>query len=143
MMHSIIKNIFYGSLLLIFFLVYPGCGSSKEPLQDYNFVMDFSDEEARILADGMPYPIGGIEAITSKLKYPTIEKMNGVEGTVYVSTFINYHGGVDKVSIFRGVSPGLDQAAMDAIKATRFIPGRVKGVPVKVQVRLPVKFKLN
>ena len=45
--------------------------------------------------------------------------------------------------VIKGVGGGLDEAALDAIKQTKFTPGKQKGKPVKVQVSIPIVFKLQ
>lgn len=48
------------------------------------------------------------------------------------------------MTILRGLpNTGLDDAAMDVIKKTRFIPAIHKGEPVGVYVSIPVNFKLK
>ena len=38
---------------------------------------------------------------------------------------------------------GCDEMAVDAVKQTKFNPGKQKGKPVKVQVTIPIVFKLQ
>jgi TonB family protein len=96
-----------------------------------------------VAVEVMPEPIGGIEAIQSRIHYPEIAKRAGIEGKIYVLALINEEGTVDQTQILRGLGAGLDEAAMDAVKQTKFIPGKQSGKPVKVQVSIPIVFKLN
>jgi TonB family protein len=96
-----------------------------------------------IVVEEMPEPVGGIKAIQEKIHYPELAKRSGVEGKVYVLAMINANGDVDKVQIIRGLGAGLDEAAMDAVKATKFKPGKQRGKPVNVQVSIPIVFKLQ
>ena len=91
----------------------------------------------------MPGPIGGIAAIQSKIVYPEIAKRAGVEGRVFVKAFVDENGTVQKVELIKGIGAGCDEAAMDAVKKTRFKPGKQRGKAVKVQVSIPVLFKLQ
>ncbi len=91
----------------------------------------------------MPDPIGGIGAIQSKIVYPEIAKRAGVQGRVFVKAFVNQMGSVYKVELVRGIGAGCDEAAMEAVKNTMFNPGKQRGKPVKVQVIIPVFFKLQ
>ncbi len=45
--------------------------------------------------------------------------------------------------IIKGIGAGCDEAAIDAVKQTKFTPGKQKGKPVKVQVSIPIVFKLQ
>jgi protein TonB len=96
-----------------------------------------------VAVEEMPEPIGGIQAIQSKIVYPEIAKRAGVEGKVYVLAFVNEQGDVTKAEILKGLGAGLDEAALSAVKQTKFKPGKQRGKPVKVQVSIPIVFKLQ
>ena len=91
----------------------------------------------------MPEPIGGITEIQKKIIYPEIAKRAGVEGKVYVLAFVDESGTVTDVKLIKGIGAGCDEAAMDAVRKTKFKPGKQRGKPVKVQVSIPVVFKLQ
>ena len=91
----------------------------------------------------MPEPIGGIGAIQRKIVYPEIAKRAGVQGRVYVKAYVNEVGKVNKVELIRGIGAGCDEAAMEAVNSVMFSPGKQRGKPVKVQVTVPVLFKLQ
>jgi periplasmic protein TonB len=96
-----------------------------------------------VAVEEMPEPIGGIKAIQEKITYPEIAKRAGVEGKVYILAFVDESGNVTKASVLKGIGAGCDEAARDAVLATKFKPGKQRGVAVKVQVSIPVVFKLN
>ncbi len=96
-----------------------------------------------VAVEDMPEPIGGIAAIQSKIVYPEIAKRAGVEGKVYVKAFVDESGNVTKVEVQKGIGAGCDEAAMKAVKETKFKPGKQRGKPVKVQVSIPVVFRLQ
>ncbi len=96
-----------------------------------------------VAVEEMPEPIGGIQAIQSKIVYPEIAKRAGVEGKVFVLAFVDENGTVTKVTLTKGIGAGCDEAAMEAVRNTKFKPGKQRGKPVKVQVQIPVVFKLN
>ena len=91
----------------------------------------------------MPEPIGGIKSIQEKIHYPEIAKRAGIEGKVYVLAFIDENGDVKNVKIIKGIGAGCDEAALDAVKQTKFIPGGQRGKAVKVRVSIPISFKLQ
>jgi len=105
------------------------------------------EEEAEpvffVAVEEMPEPIGGIGEIQSKIVYPEIAKRAGVQGRVYVKAYVDEGGRVSKVELIRGIGAGCDEAAMDAVKSVMFKPGKQRGKPVKVQVTVPVLFKLQ
>lgn len=96
-----------------------------------------------VAVEEMPAPIGGISAIQKKIVYPEIAKRAGVQGRVFVKAFVNEKGIVEKVELVKGIGAGCDEEALRAVKATRFKPGRQRGKAVRVQVMIPVLFKLQ
>jgi len=96
-----------------------------------------------VAVEEMPEPIGGIKAIQEKIVYPEIAKRAGVEGKVYILAFVDESGNVTKAQILKGIGAGCDEAALDAVLKTKFKPGKQRGKPVRVQVSIPVVFKLN
>lgn len=93
-------------------------------------------------ADIMPVPVGGIAAILKNVHYPEIAKRAGIQGKVLVKAFINEKGTVTDASIIKGIGSGCDIAALAAVKNTKFIPGKKDGKDVKVQITVPILFKL-
>jgi len=96
-----------------------------------------------VAVEEMPEPIGGIEAIQKRIIYPEIAKRAGVQGRVFVKAFVDENGNVIKAEIIKGIGAGCDEAAIKAVMATKFKPGRQRGKPVKVQVSIPILFKLK
>ncbi|HCY77779.1 MAG TPA: energy transducer TonB [Ignavibacteriales bacterium] len=96
-----------------------------------------------VAVEEMPEPIGGISEIQKKIIYPEIAKRAGVEGKVYVLAFVDESGTVTDAKIIKGIGAGCDEAALDAVKKTKFKPGKQRGKAVRVQVSIPVVFKLQ
>jgi TonB family protein len=102
-----------------------------------------NEGEFLVSAEAMPEVIGGLHSIQTKIKYPEIAKRAGIEGKVYVLTFIDENGNVLNAKIIKGIGGGCDEAALDAVYQTKFNPGKQDGKPVKVQVTIPIMFKLD
>jgi protein TonB len=96
-----------------------------------------------VAVEDMPEPIGGIAGIQQKIVYPEIAKRAGVEGKVYVLAFVDETGTVTNAKIIKGIGAGCDEAALSAVMKTKFKPGKQRGKPVKVQVSIPIVFKLQ
>jgi periplasmic protein TonB len=62
-----------------------------------------------VAVEEMPEPIGGIQAIQSKIVYPEIAKRAGVEGKVYVLAFVDETGTVTSVKLIKGLGAGCDE----------------------------------
>ncbi|HOY83710.1 MAG TPA: TonB family protein [Candidatus Syntrophosphaera sp.] len=88
-----------------------------------------------------PVPIGGINPV-----YPDFAKRAGVQGTVVLEVEVFKDGRVGNVEVQRSVQSGpggLDEAAIAAVKAARFQPGKMNGNPVNTLFILPIEFQLN
>ena len=94
-------------------------------------------------AEVMPEPVGGLSTIYKKIVYPSIAKSAGLEGKVYLLIFVDEKGGVNDVKVVKGIGGGCEEAAIAAVKSTKFAPGKNGGVPVKVKLSLPILFKLK
>jgi TonB family protein len=77
-----------------------------------------------------------------KIDYPSEAKRNDIYGKVIVKALISKTGSVEETEIVKSI-PGLDEAAIDAVKNTKFKPGKYQGKPVQVWVRIPINFELG
>ncbi len=94
--------------------------------------------------DSPPEPIGGFAAIQKNLVYPEIARRAGVEGTVIIHVLIDEKGNVVKTRVLKSLgNNGCDEAAIAAIKKTKWKPAMQRDKPVKVWVSIPVIFKLK
>jgi TonB family protein len=106
-------------------------------------------EEVFIQVHKAPEFKGGHEGLAtymvSNVKYPEAAKKNGVQGTVYVSFVVEKDGRVTNQSVLKGASADLDAEALRVIQEMpAWKPGyNEEGKPVRVQMNLPVKFKLD
>jgi protein TonB len=96
----------------------------------------------------MPSYKGGLEAmsrfLSSKIRYPSIARRTGVQGTVYVSFIIGPEGNIIKAEVVRGISKECDAEALRVISMMpAWNPGLQGGTPVMVRMVLPIKFQLN
>ncbi len=96
-----------------------------------------------IAVQEMPRPIGGIAGIQKKIVYPESARKAGVEGRVFVKAYIDENGNVVHSEILKSAGSVLDSAALKAVNRTKFMPGRNNGKPVKVQIVVPIMFKLD
>ncbi len=94
-------------------------------------------------AEVMPEPVGGIKAIMENVVYPEQAKKDKIEGKVLVKAIIDKEGNVSDVSILKSENKELNQAAMEAVRKTKFTPGMNKGKKVSVELVIPILFKLH
>ncbi|MBE0571623.1 MAG: energy transducer TonB [Ignavibacteriaceae bacterium] len=95
-----------------------------------------------VAVEEMPEPLGGLKSIQEKIVYPEIALRARVEGKVFVKAFVDETGKVTSAEIVKGIGAGCDEAAIDAVLQTKFSPGKQRGRPIKVQVTIPIVFKL-
>ena len=96
-----------------------------------------------VVVEQMPEPIGGIGAIQKQIIYPEFAIRAGIQGKVFVKAYVDENGKIFKVELAKGIGGGCDEVAMKAVKNSMFSPGMQRGKPVKVQVTIPILFKLQ
>ncbi|MBC8214423.1 MAG: energy transducer TonB [Candidatus Marinimicrobia bacterium] len=76
--------------------------------------------------------------------YPDIAREAGIEGVVYVQAFIDKNGNVTQVVVAKGIpNTGLDEAAVDAVKRTRWKPALQRDKKIGVWYSIPIRFTLT
>jgi protein TonB len=125
------KNILH--IFILFILIIPS----------NNIFPSGKDELYKPFAQVMPEPKDGIENIYARIKYPSEAQKAGVQGKVYLLIYINENGEVDDVKVLKGIGAGCDEAAVEAVKETKFSPGKDNGAAVKVKLSLAITFKLT
>ena len=105
---------------------------------------NYTKEEMPICdVDICPEPIGGIKAIQEKVIYPKEAKQYGLEGIVSIVASIDTEGFVANTQVIKGIGLGCDEAAMDAVKKSRFLPGHNNGKIVKSHLTINIDFKIE
>lgn len=89
-----------------------------------------------------------LEYIYQQLKYPSLARETGVEGTVVIQFVVTENGEINQVEVKRDIGAGCGDAAAKVVESMSelnepWIPGKQRGRPVKVLFTLPVKFKLQ
>ena len=97
---------------------------------------------------GGPYrPGSGIEApkLLREVKpdYTEDARVRHLEGEVVLEIVVRRDGSVGDLKLVRGLSGGLNERAMAAVRQWRFSPARRLGAPVDVIVEVAVEFKLR
>jgi TonB family protein len=108
------------------------------------------DQEVPIftVVEEMPEYPGGMKAMYAYLgeniKYPQEAKNKGISGTVFITYVVEKDGSVSNVKVLRGVKEDLDKEAIRVVSMMpKWKPGKQKGIPVRVQYNLPIKFSLE
>lgn len=116
---------------------------TKKPPAQKKAVQRSQQKDVYFVAfDEEPAPVGGWNAIQQHLIYPKAAAKAGIEGTVRVATHIGIDGSVLHTKILEALN-GCNEAAMEAIKKTKFTPAMQREKPVEVWVQIPVQFTLD
>ncbi|HEX6981872.1 MAG TPA: energy transducer TonB [Balneolaceae bacterium] len=117
----------------------------SEPLQmpDPPQVDQGPEENFFVAVEQMPKLVGGLAALQSKIEYPEQARRAGIEGRVIIQFIVTEEGTVENARVIRGIGGGADQEALRVVKQAKFIPGRQRGQPVRVQYSLPIVFRLQ
>ena len=92
----------------------------------------------------IPYDKPPIPIIPIKPVYPEIAQEAGIEGTIYIQFFIDKKGKVTDAWVQKGIpNTGLDEAALSAVKKSRWKPAQQRDKKVGVWQTVPVKFELT
>lgn len=90
-----------------------------------------------------PEPEGGIIAIYKNIKYPDMAIKRQIQGTVLVNVTVDQNGNAIRCDIAKSVDTILDEAAVETIYNSKFIPASHQGKKVTSTVAIPVKFRLK
>lgn len=106
------------------------------------------DAEPFVVVEEMPMFPGGdpalLQYIAEHTQYPEVAKENNIQGKVIVRFCVTSKGGVDKVSVLKGVDPELDKEAIRVVQTLPpFKPGKQGGKPVPVWYMVPINFTLK
>jgi TonB family protein len=99
------------------------------------------------IAPPEPIRAGGAIRPPTRIKdvaptYPTIARMNKVQGVVIIEAIIGTDGKVENARVIRS-TPLLDEAALEAVRAWEYSPTLLNGRPTPVIMTVTVHFKLG
>ncbi len=101
------------------------------------------EQEIFMVVENQPELVGGMKALQQAVDYPDFAKKAGIEGRVIVQFVVDKQGNVKNPKVTRGVHKLLNEEAVKAVKEQSFKPGKQRGESVKVQMSLPVTFRLQ
>ncbi len=127
-------------------IIMPGPASFDEPVSAQPGRSGVIDE-VFVVVDTPPQMLpsqqGAFEMMEENLVYPPVAREAGLEGRVIVQFVVDETGAVTQPVVVRGIGGGADEEAIRLLNMLRFSPGTQRGQPVKVQMTLPVTFRLG
>jgi TonB family protein len=132
------------SFILLLIALLASCSASKKTIA----TPKVSADEPFVVVEEMPVFPGGdstlLAYIVKNTQYPEKAKLNKTEGKVIIRFCVNKIGGVDRISVLKGVDPELDAEANRVVSTLpAFKPGRQGGKDVSVWYMVPIDFKLK
>ena len=103
-------------------------------LQSRQAALEFSEVQPQIR--------GGLGAYYIHIDYPQAAREAGIQGRLVLAFVVEKDGSASGVTLLQPLHPLLDSSAVHALRRTRFIPGEHEGKPVRVKMKLPVRFQL-
>ncbi|WKN45538.1 energy transducer TonB [Tunicatimonas pelagia] len=106
-------------------------------------------DEIFVVVEQFPEPVGGMIAfyqyVQENMKYPGRAQKMRVEGKVFIQFIVFPDGSIQDIQAIKGIGSGCDEEALRVVKESpiEWIPGKQRGVPVKVKMVLPITFKLK
>ena len=137
------------ALCALLFIVF-ACSEEQTDGPNANNLSDNSKMQGEVftMVEELPGFEGGMDAfyhyIGKEVKYPSQAQQMGVEGHVFVKFVVEKDGSLSDVKTVKGIGAGCDSEAVKVVQnAPSFKPGKQRGKPVRVQMVMPITFKLN
>jgi len=123
-------------------------GAASIGADDQFVEIELLDDQTFQVAEEMPVFPGGEHAmykyIGKNLDYPESARENGIEGRVLVQFKINKDGSITDAKSLQSPNNDLSEEAERVIKTMpKWKPGKVKGEDVKVNLIIPILFKID
>ena len=77
------------------------------------------------------------------LEYPDRALQQSIAGTVWLEATIDENGISQHIKVIESVGFGCDEAAIAALKASRFLPARQDDKPIAIRIKIPYRFRLE
>lgn len=86
-----------------------------------------------------------LQTIYKNIRYPASARIQGVEGTIVLSLIIDEQGEVESVTILRDIGAGCGEEGKRVVQnyLDEWTPGMVDDHPARVEIILPIKFRLK
>jgi TonB family protein len=122
---------------------------SKEP-EKVNAKPDSTSDENVVENETLPdiVPLAEVTRMPQFLNriepyYPEDERNAGKEALVITEIVVDTRGRILEVSIIKSGGAEFDQAVLNSINKSSFVPGYVDGSPVVVRLQIPFRFNLR
>lgn len=109
---------------------------------------EIQEDHIFAVVEAMPEFPGGqiamMKFLNKNIHYPTMARESGIQGMVYITFVVERDGSVTDIKVNRGIGGGCDEEAVRVVRnMPRWVPGKQRNKPVRVQFNLPVRFTLQ
>ena len=85
-----------------------------------------------------------LQSIYSRITYPPKARSRGAEGKAIFQFVVEKDGSISEMATLRGICADIEAECLRVLqKMPEWNPGRMDGVPVRVQYRMPILFRLE
>ncbi len=138
-------HVLIGIVVSLFLVI--GCSRSENGVQEEVAAPEIQLGVETSPDDTVPFSTLTAKPILQKRvepEYPDAARERGLEGRVILRGTVYKDGRVGDIQILKSSGyPELDRKAMEAFQQFVFIPGKVNGNPVNVNVVVPFNFRLK
>ncbi len=104
-------------------------------------------EPQKVLLQQPPSYSGGekelLRFIYSTIRYPEAARDGGIEGIVYITFIVEKDGSITNVTIKQNLGGGCGTEAARVVRQMpKWVPGKLRGAPIRAMMTLPIEFKL-
>ena len=122
-----------------------GASFTVEPVRVPEPAVAASEQKTQIASVAVTRPVFNAAYLRNPApRYPASARRAGTQGTVTLRVRVTREGLAARVDVEKSSgSPHLDAAALEAVKAWRFVPARQGAEPVESRVLVPIVFRLE
>ena len=89
-----------------------------------------------------------MEFLYGNIDYPAMARENNIQGTVVVGFVVEKDGSITQIKLLRDIGGQCGEEALRVVELMRnspekWIPGKQRGIPVRVMFNLPIRFVLK
>ena len=143
-------KIHFHPFFFLFFLAIEATGQESPQPNKLDTASLISSEEIFQFVDSVAMPLGGYEPfyryIGMNLRYPKEARVSKITGKVIVEFVVEKDGSISpkNIKVLKSPHNSLSEEARRIIRnAPDWIPGKIKGIPVRSKKVLPITFNLG
>jgi TonB family protein len=85
-----------------------------------------------------------LNTVYTDIRYPAFCRENGIEGSAYLEFFVEKNGEISNITVLNGVCEEMEKECLRVVdKLENWQPDYQSGEAVRVQFRLPIRFRLE